>query len=155
VPLDRSHFLAISSLVDPGNDDSATYLAATVVATDPGAGQRAGEQALEQAVRREGIKLRAIGEFLGAWYKDEQHVYDFQGEVIPGADVKTFTPLSDNGMIVFASDEIRVYDSNGAVISGADPKTFVATGMLTARDAHHTYDWSSGSLKISNVSASE
>jgi hypothetical protein len=155
VPLDGSHFLAISSLVDPGNINSHTYLAATVVATAPGAGQRASEQAQAEAIRREGIKLGAIGELLGGWYKDGQHVYDFQGEVIPGADPKTFTPLSHNGMIVFARDGIRVYDSDGAVIPGADPKTFVATGMSTARDAHHTYDWSSGSLKISNVSPHE
>ncbi len=66
VPLNGSHFLAVRSLVDPGNDDSHAYVAATVVATDPGAGQRASEQALEQAVRREGIKLRAIGESLGS-----------------------------------------------------------------------------------------
>jgi hypothetical protein len=58
----------------------------------------------KQTIRREGIKLGAIGEFLGAWYKDAHHVYDFQGEVIPGADPKTFTPLSYNGMIAFARE---------------------------------------------------
>jgi hypothetical protein len=41
VPLDGSHFLAISSLVDPSNYDSHAYLATTVVATDPGAGRHA------------------------------------------------------------------------------------------------------------------
>lgn len=109
----------------------------------------------KQTIRREGIKLGAIGEFLGAWYKDAHHVYDFQGEVIPGADPKTFTPLSYNGMIAFARDGVHVYDTHGAVIPGADPNTFLATGLLTARDAHRTYDWSSGNLKISKVSARE
>ena len=45
VPLDGFHFLAISSLVDPGNYDSHTYLAATVVAHRSGRGpacERAG-----------------------------------------------------------------------------------------------------------------
>jgi hypothetical protein len=121
VPLDGSHFLAISPLEDPGNYDSHTYLAATVVATDPRAGQRASEQLQAQAVRREAVKLRVVGESLGYWYKDGQHVYDSTGEVIPGAD----------------------------------PRTFVATGVSTAKDAHHVYDWSSGSLKVSSVSASE
>lgn len=41
------------------------------------------------------------------------------------------------------------------MIPGADPNTFLATGLLTARDAHRTYDWSSGNLKISKVSAGE
>jgi hypothetical protein len=112
-------------------------------------------RAQEQAIRREGIKLGAIGEFLGAWYKDGHQVYDFHGEVIPGADPKTFTPLPLKGIIAFARDGVHVYDAHGAVIPGADPKTFLPTGGLTARDAHHTYDWSSGSLKISRMSARE
>jgi hypothetical protein len=156
VPLDGFHFLAISSLVDPGNYDSHTYLAATVVATDPGAGRRASEQAQAEAIRREGVKLGVVGESLGYWYKDGQHVYDFQGDVIPRADPQTFTPWSPTGPTGFyARDRMHVYDRNGAVIPGADPKTFVATGVSTAEDAHHTYDWSSGSLKISNVSPHE
>jgi hypothetical protein len=153
VPLDGFHFLAICTL-DPGGYDSHTYLAATVVATDPSAGQRVSEQLQAKAIRREGVKLGAIGESVGYWYKDGQHVYDFKGEVIPGADPKTFTPLSHNGTNdPFASDGSRVYGRDGAVIPGADPKTFVATGFWTAKDAHRAYDWSSGSLKISSVSA--
>jgi len=153
VPLDGFHFLAISSLVDPGNYDSHTYLAATVVATDPGAGQRASKQAQAEAIRRESVKLGVVGESLGFWYKDGQHVYDSTGGVIPGAEPQTFKPWSPTGPTgSYARDRMRVYDSNGAVIPGADPKTFVATGVYTAEDAHHAYDWSSGSLKVSNVS---
>lgn len=153
VPLDGFHFLAICTL-DPGGYDSHTYLAATIVATDPSAGQRVSEQLQAKAIRREGVKLGAIGESVGYWYKDGQHVYDLKGEVIPGADPKTFRPLSHNGTNdPFASDGSRVYGRDGAVIPGADPKTFVATGFWTAKDAHRAYDWSSGSLKISSVSA--
>jgi hypothetical protein len=150
VPLDASHFLAISTLGDPGNYDIHTYLAATVVATGPSAGQRASEQVQAETVRQEGVKLGVIGQSIGFWYKDRQNVYDFKGEVIHGADPKTFAPLSGEGPnAFFARDGIHVYGRYGAVIPGADPKTFWATGELTARDAHHTYDWSSGSLKIS------
>jgi hypothetical protein len=156
VPLDASHFLAISVLGDPGNYDMHTYLAATVVATGPSAGQRASEQVQAETIRQEGVKLGVIGQSIGFWYKDRQNVYDYHGEVIPGADPKTFAPLSGEGPnAFFARDGIRVYERYGAVIPGADPKTFLATGELAARDAHHTYDWSSGSLKISSVSARE
>jgi hypothetical protein len=155
VPLDGSHFLAISSLIDPGNDDSHAYLGATIVPTGPRAGQLASEQVQEQTIRREGIRLGAIGELLGAWYKDEHHVYDFHVEVIPGADPRTFAPLAQTGWITLAKDATHVYDDHGAVIPGADPKTFSTTGLLTAKDAHHTYDWRSGSLKISAVGARE
>jgi hypothetical protein len=151
VPLDGFHFLAISTL-DYGGYNSHIYLAATVVATDPSAGQRASEQLQTQAIRREAVKLGVFGESIGYWYKDGQHVYDSTGEVILGADPQTFTPWSPTGPTgSYARDRMRVYDSNGTVIPGADPKTFVATGLYTAEDAHHTYDWSSGSLKISNV----
>jgi hypothetical protein len=121
VPLDKSHFLAISPFEDPINHDSHIYLAATVVATDPRAGQRARDPQQAQAVRREAVKLGIVGESLGYWYKDGEHVYD----------------------------------STGGVIHGADPKTFAATGGGTAKDAHHTYDWRSGSLKIGSVRAAE
>jgi hypothetical protein len=155
VPLDGFHFLAISTL-DPGGYDSQVYLAATVVATDPSAGQHASEQLQAQAIRREGVKLGAVGESLGYWYKDGQRVYDFNGEVIPGADPKTFTPLSHNGTNdPFARDGLRIYGRDGAVIPGADPKTFAATGFWTAKDARHAYDWSSGTLKVSSASARE
>ncbi|MDP9052313.1 MAG: hypothetical protein M3O31_16570 [Acidobacteriota bacterium] len=60
VPLDGRHFLAISTM-DPGGSDSHVYLAATVVATRPAAGKRAGEQVQTETIRREGIELRAIG----------------------------------------------------------------------------------------------
>jgi hypothetical protein len=155
VPLDGSHFLAISTM-DVGGYVSHTYLAATVVATHTDAGKRASEQVQAETIRREGVKLGAIGESLGYWYKDSQHVYNYEGEVLRGADPKTFVPLSRNGPdAFFATDGIRVYGRDGAAIPGADPKTFAATGSFTARDVHHTYDWSSGSLKISSVTARE
>ena len=152
VPLDGSHFLAMSTLDYP--DDCHIYLAATVVATGPSAGQRASEQLQVETIRQEGVKLGVIGQSIGFWYKDRQNVYDFEGKVIHGADPKTFAPLSGEGPnAFFARDGMHVYGRYGAVIPGADPKTFLATGELTAGDAHHTYDWSSGSLKISKVRA--
>lgn len=150
VPLDEVHFLAISTM-NYGGYDSHTYLAATVVATDPSAGRRASEQVQAQVIRAEAVKLGIIGQSLGYWYKDKQHVYNSHGEVIAGADPKTFGPLSDDGLNAnasYARDGMRVYDGDGVVIPGADPKTFRATSLFTAKDAHHTFDWSSGSLKI-------
>ena len=156
VPLDGSHFLAISTL-DPGGYDSHTYLAATVVATGPVAGKRVSERTQIETIHREGLKLRAIGVFLGYWYKDSEHVYDNNLEVLQGADAKTFAPLSKDDLFnsSFASDGVRVYGICCGVIPGADPKTFTATGLSNAKDAQHTYDWSGGSLKIGDVTAHE
>lgn len=64
VPLDGTHFLAISTM-DVGGYDSHLYLAATVVATHPDVGQRASEQVQAETIRKEGVKLGAIGESLG------------------------------------------------------------------------------------------
>jgi hypothetical protein len=151
VPLDGSHFLVISTM-DIGGYNSHLYLAATVVSTNPRVGKRASDLAQAESIRREGIKLGVIGEFLGFWYKDSSHVYDFEGEVIPGADPKTFAPLSRSGPNAsFASDGKQVYSQDGTVIPGADSKSFVAISQWTAKDAHHTYDWSSGNLKIGSV----
>lgn len=92
---------------------------------------------------------------VGFWYKDSQHVYNFfNGAVLRGANPKTFVPLSRNSPgDNFASDGVRVYRAGADAIPGADPRTFVATGQFTAKDAHHTYDWTGGSLKIGNVTA--
>jgi DKNYY family len=157
VPVDRSHFLAMSTM-DAGGDDIHIYLAATIVATRPDEGEQASGQMQFNTIRAEGVKLGAIGkalEPLGFWYKDSQHVYNFDGEVLREADPESFVPLSrsspgDN----FATDGARVYRAySGGAIPGADPKTFVATGQFTARDAQHTYDWTSGKVKIGNVTA--
>ena len=157
VPLNQSHFLAISTM-DGGGDDIHIYLAATVVATRTDAGGHASEQTQFNAIRAEGVKLGAIGkplEPLGFWYKDSQHVYNFNGEVLREANPKTLAPLSRNSPgDNFATDGVRVYRAySGGAIPGADPKTFVATGQFTSRDAQHTYDWTSGNVKIGNVTA--
>jgi hypothetical protein len=57
VPLDGSHFLAIST-PDPGGYDSHIYLAATVVATDPRVAQRASEQLQAQISSAKSSVLR-------------------------------------------------------------------------------------------------
>jgi hypothetical protein len=151
IPLDGSHFL-VTSTMDPGGYQSHIYLAATVVSTRPDAGEHASEQLRVDTIRREGVKLAAIGQELGFWYKDSEHVYNFDGEVLHGADPKTFVLLSDNlPGDQFATDGVRVYRAYTGAIPGADPKTFVATGMWTAKDGHHTYDWTTRDLKIGNV----
>jgi hypothetical protein len=60
VPLNGSHFLAISTL-DAGGDDSHLYLAETVMATDPNSGRRESARVQTETIRREAVKLRAIG----------------------------------------------------------------------------------------------
>jgi hypothetical protein len=153
VPLDGSHFLAISTL-DVGGDNSHTYLAQTIVPTHPHPNKRESAQMQAETIRREAIKLRATGESLGFWYKDSRYVCSFDGEVLRGADPKQFPPLSrDAPNASFATDGIRVYGSYCGVIPGADSKTFAATGTFSAKDAHHTYDWSRGSVKITGVTA--
>jgi hypothetical protein len=148
VPLDKAHFLAVSVIYD-GGPVLQIYLAKTVVALRPGAGKRARAQVQAETIRREAVKLRAIGESLVFWYKDSQYVYNFEGEVLRGADPKTFVLVPHEGTDTwFATDGVRLYMAYSGLIPGADPKTFVVTGSSTAKDAHHTYDWSSGRVKI-------
>jgi hypothetical protein len=159
VPLDESHFLAISTL-DVGGDDIHTYLAATLVATNLDSGKRVNSQLQAETIHREAVKLRAIGEGIGEgivyWYKDSQHVYNYNGDVLRGADPKTFVPLSRHGLNTeFATDGVSVYGSYCGVIRGADPKTFAATDSFRARDAHHTYECGSDGLKIGGITARE
>jgi hypothetical protein len=65
VPLDPSHFLAITTM-DVGSDDSHIYLASTVVAAHPNGRSIASWQEQAETIRREGLKLRAFGERLEA-----------------------------------------------------------------------------------------
>jgi hypothetical protein len=156
VPLDATHFLAVIT-TDPGGENSHTYLAKTLVGTHPDSGARASERVQQETIRQEAVKLGAIGKlFGGCWYKDSEYVYNFDGEVLPGADPKTFVLLPYPGSFPrddesFATDGVHVYRAYSGLISGADPKTFVVTGPSVARDAHHTYDWSSGILKVSSM----
>lgn len=160
VPLDATHFLAVIAM-DPGGYNSHTYLANTLVATHQDPGGRASERVQEEIIRQEAVKLGAIGEMFGGWwYKDSEYVYNFDGEVLRGADPKTFASLPYPGSFPrddesFATDGVHVYRAYSGLISGADPKTFVVTGPSVARDAHHTYDWSSGILKVSEREAAK
>ena len=56
VPLDASRFLAISTM-DPGGDDNQTYLADTVVATNPSLGKRASAHVQAETIRQEAVQL--------------------------------------------------------------------------------------------------
>ena len=145
VPLDASHFLVISEI---GGDFDHNYLAPTVVSTHLGAGNQASEQVQAETIRKAGIKLRAIGAMLGCWYKDSEHVYDQNGELLRGANPKTFA-LLDGSNRYFATDGVHVYWTGG-VILGADPMTFMPMGQFTAKDAHHTYETGYG-LKIDGL----
>ncbi len=137
VPLNASHFLVISTMQVAGDYDHE-YLATTVVSTHLGAGKPASEQVQAETIHKAGIKLGAIGEMVGRWYKDSEHVYDQNGELLRGADPKTFA-LLDGSNPYFATDGVLVYFTGG-VIPGADPMTFVPMGQFTAKDAHHTYE---------------
>jgi hypothetical protein len=149
VPLDASHFLAISTM-QVGGDYDHNYLATTVVSTGQGAGKPASEQVQAETVYKAAIKLGAIGQMLGYWYKDSEHVYDQNGELLRGANPKTFA-LLDGANPSFATDGVSVYFTGG-VIPGADPMTFVPMGQFTAKDAHHTYETGYG-LKIDGLPA--
>jgi hypothetical protein len=61
VPLNGSHFLAITTL-DTGGDFSHVYLAKTVMATDPNSGRRESARVQAETIRREAVELRAIGD---------------------------------------------------------------------------------------------
>jgi hypothetical protein len=59
VPLDASHFLAISTM-DVGGDFSHTWLAETVMAADPNAGKPASSQVQTETIRRVAVRFGAI-----------------------------------------------------------------------------------------------
>jgi len=153
VPLDRTHFVALFTN-DPGGNMDHLYIAETIMAGGVEAAKRAGPQVRADAVHLEAIKLGVIGQTvgLGYWHKDSEHVYNDAWKIIPGADVKMFAPLSQEGPGgFFATDGIHVYDANGTAIPGADPKTFVVNSLDSARDAHHTYEGINGALRIDGV----
>ena len=60
VPLSKSHFLAISTM-DVGGDNSHMYLAETVMATHLSSGKRESAQMQTETIRREAVKLGAVG----------------------------------------------------------------------------------------------
>jgi hypothetical protein len=152
VPLNPTHYVLVTSMDSGGGDQCHLYLAETIAAIGAAAARPGAAQ--KDAIRREAVMLRVIGQSLGFWYKDSQHVYNQEGEVIPGVDPKTFGPMAQSGPnAYFATDGVHVFDIHSAVVPGADPKTFAAADVGTARDAHHVYDWSSGSLKIDGVAA--
>jgi hypothetical protein len=153
VPLDPTHFVVLTTM-DAGGDQYEQYVSETIVANGADAGRRGSAQVQADTLHREALKLGTIGQPVGYLYKDSEHVYNSEGEILPGINPKSFALLSESGPNAgFATDGIRIYDSSGAMIPGADPKTFVATNLGTASDAHHTYDWSDGSLKIDGIAA--
>jgi hypothetical protein len=149
-PLNPTHFVVVRTMDAEGGGQNHLYLAETIAAI--GAGSARPGAAQTDAIRREAVKLGAIAQSLGYWYKDSEHVYNNEGEILPNVDPKTFAQLGPGWPSdTFGTDGIHVYRSDGTAIAGADPKTFTATSFGTARDANHQYDWSDGNLKIDGV----
>jgi hypothetical protein len=151
VPMDSTHLLVLTTM---DSDEYERYVAETIVANGADGRMRGSTQIEKDAIHREALKLGVVGQPAGYLYKDSEHVYDSEGKVLPDIDPRSFALLSERGPNArFATDGVHVYDSSGVVIPGVDPQTFVATNLLTARDAHHTYDWNDGKLKIDRLAA--
>jgi len=149
VPIDPKHLLVLTTM---DSDRYEEYIAETIMVNEAGSGGRTSAEAQEDIIHRKALKLGAVGQSVGYFYKDNEHVYSSEGEILPGISPKLFSRLSENGPNSgFATDGVHVYDGDGAAIPGADPKTFVATSLATAKDAHHTYDWSNDELKIDGL----
>jgi len=150
VPLDRAHFLSLGTS-DPGGNMNHLYLAETILAGPHGATHPTNQA---DVIHLAAVKLGVIGQRvgLGYWAKDNDHVYNSQWKIIPGVSPTTFRSLSEDGpSAFFATDGTHVFEANGTVIPGADPKTFKSAASGSASDAHHTYEWNDGQLKIDGV----
>jgi hypothetical protein len=70
---------------------------------------------------------------------DKNHVY-FQGEVVPGADARTFKVVcSDAPYCIYGIDTNYVY-YNREIIEGADAETFTAVTKKTSKIQYDAYD---------------
>ena|ERR1035441_3109036 len=149
VPIDPKHLVELETM---GSDRYEEDVAATIMANGAGARGQGGAEAQADTIHREALKLGVIGQSVGYLYKDSEHVYNGEGEILAGVNPKSFALLSESGPNAdFATDGVGVYDADGMAIPGADPKTFMATSPLMARDAHHTYDWTDGGWTIDGV----
>jgi len=134
IPLSAKNFLVVTSFA---GSVTADPLIQTIVATDPAVATPVSVTQQQQIVYKAALKDGAGGTSLdnGTWYKDNQYVYDGQGNVVAGANPATFAPINtfSDGYTTtispFATDGVHIYatgfGSSGAVLQGADPATFV------------------------------
>lgn len=132
IPLSAKNFVVFSF---NGRNVGPNYieLAKTITATDPSVATPASSEKQIQTITKAGVLLGAIGTKVGEWYVTGEHVYNWRGDVVVGANPSTFKLIStySDGTVgtSYAADGTYIYSawSAGApVLSGANPSTFIA-----------------------------
>ena len=108
-------------------------IAKTITATDPSVATPVSSDEQIKTITNAGVLLGAIGTKVGEWYVTNEHVYNWVGDIVVGANPSTFKLLNiySDGTTgaPYATDGVHVYSawsSKIPEINGADPATFVA-----------------------------
>ena len=132
IPLSASNFLVISS-VNAGTIQEGVF-AKTITATDPSVATPVSADEQIAIIHTEGLLYGTLGTKVGDWFVDSQYVYNYLGNIIPGATpftfklIDTFSDGYKSSATGFATDGIRVYSDwspANPVLAGADPATFI------------------------------
>ena len=111
-------------------------IAKTITATDLSVATPVSFNEQVQTITKAAVLLGALGTRVGEWYVTSDHVYNWTGDVIVGANPSTFRLINKysdgTAGTQYATDGVQVYSSWSAdtpILSGADPATFVAIGQ--------------------------
>jgi hypothetical protein len=138
VPLSGTN---VTNAVDISADDPGEIipLMNTIVATNPSIATPVSATEQSHIIRTEAFSYGVVGTPVGEyWYKDSEHVYDTDGNILPGVNPANFV-LIGGDYSSYATDGVHVY-SGDTVIPGADLSTFVVSADgFDATDKNHTY----------------
>jgi hypothetical protein len=106
-------------------------IAQTITATDPSVATPVSSEEQKQVITKAGVLLGAIGTKVGQWYVTSDHVYNWLGDSVIGANPLAFRLIysHEEDGVIYATDETRVYSAwstESSVLSSADPATFIA-----------------------------
>ncbi len=130
IPLSANNFVVFSFNSRNVGPNFGT-IAKTITATDPSVATPVSSEEQRQVITKAGVLLGAIGTKVGQWYVTSDHVYNWLGDIVVGANPLTFRLIysSEADGVLYATDGANVYSAWSAqapVLSGADPATFVA-----------------------------
>ena len=132
IPLSAKNFV-VFSFNSRNVGSSYGNIAKTITATDPSVAMPVSSNEQIQTITNAGVLLGAIGKKVGDWYVTSDHVYNWRGDVVVGANPSTFRLISTysdgTAGTSYATDGVHVYSAWSAeapLLSGADPATFIA-----------------------------
>ncbi len=129
IPLSAQNFV-VFSFNSRNIGPNSINIAKTITATDPSIATPVSPEEQRQVITKAGVLLGTIGTKVAEWYVTSDHVYNWLGDIVVGADPLTFRMIYSNEAdgVLYATDGKRIYSlwSATSVLSGADPTTFVA-----------------------------